>query len=71
MFHLFFYYSITQVKLKELDMDMDNLPDFLPRIRKMQLNDRAIMDKATRAYVSFVRSYSKHECNVLLRVKGT
>jgi len=58
-----------KVKLKELDMDMDNLPDFLPRIRKMQLNDRAIMDKATRAYVSFVRSYSKHECNVLLRVK--
>lgn len=51
-------------------MDMENLPDLLPRIRKMQLNDRAIMDKATRSFVSYIRSYSKHECNVLLRVKG-
>jgi len=59
-----------KVKLKEMDLELDNLPDLLPRIRKMQLNDRSIMDKATRAFVSNIHSYSKHECNVLLRVKG-
>ena len=58
------------MKLKELELDLGSLPDLLPRIRKMQLNDRAIMDKATRSFVSYIRSYSKHECNVLLRVKG-
>merc|ERR1719361_2227845 len=27
------------------------------------------MDRANKAYVSFVQSYAKHECNVILRVK--
>jgi len=46
------------------------LPSCLTRIRQLQLNDRALMDKAAKAFVSYVYSYSKHECNVLLRVKG-
>ena len=46
------------------------LKDYLEQIRQMQLSDRAIMDKATKAFVSYIRSYSKHECNVILRVKG-
>ena len=48
-----------------------DLADYLDRIRQMQLDDRALMDKAARAFVSYIHSYSKHECNVLLRVKGT
>ena len=47
-----------------------DLPDNLAEIRKMQQNDRALMDKATRAFVSYIHSYVKHECSVLLRVKG-
>ncbi len=47
------------------------LPDYLSSIREMQLSDRALMDKAARAFVSYIHSYSKHECNVLLRVKGS
>merc|ERR1719168_597427 len=27
------------------------------------------MDKAIRAFVSYVQSYAKHECNILLRIK--
>merc|ERR1719429_963456 len=27
------------------------------------------MDRANRAFVSYIQSYAKHECNVLLRVK--
>jgi ATP-dependent RNA helicase DDX55/SPB4 len=49
----------------------DDLPDNLTEIRRMQQNDRALMDKATRAFVSYIHSYVKHECSVLLRVKGT
>lgn len=58
-----------QVKLTHMELP-DDLPDNLTEIRKMQQNDRALMDKATRAFVSYIHSYVKHECSVLLRVKG-
>lgn len=42
---------------------------FLTRIRKTLLKDRAIHDQATKAFVSFVRAYSKHEASYIFRVK--
>ncbi|KAF4527133.1 hypothetical protein B566_EDAN007234 [Ephemera danica] len=44
-------------------------PNMLENIRNMLKSDRGIFDKANRAFVSFIRFYSKHECNLLLRVK--
>lgn len=52
-----------------MDLPSD-LPDNLDKIREMQRRDRALMDKANRAFVSYIHSYVKHECSVLLRVKG-
>ena len=46
------------------------VPDLLPQLRDWQRNDRSVMDKATRAFVSFVQAYSKHECKFILRLKG-
>ena len=31
---------------------------------------RALYEKGVRAFVSFVQSYSKHECGLLFQVKG-
>ncbi|KAF8191485.1 DEAD-domain-containing protein [Mycena galopus ATCC 62051] len=42
---------------------------FLERIRKTILTDRAIHDQAAKAFVSFVRAYSKHEASYIFRVK--
>jgi hypothetical protein len=44
--------------------------DTLPCVRSLQLQDRAVMDKAQRAFVSYIQAYAKHECNVILRLKG-
>lgn len=57
-----------KVKLSPMELP-DDLPDNLDEIRQMQLNDRSLMDRATRAFVSYIHSYVKHECSVLLRVK--
>lgn len=38
-------------------------------VKNCQLNDRAVFDKANRAFVSYIQSYCKHECNIILRVK--
>ncbi|RDB22497.1 ATP-dependent rRNA helicase SPB4 [Hypsizygus marmoreus] len=43
--------------------------DFLTRIRTTLLTDRAIHDQAAKAFVSFVRAYSKHEASYIFRVK--
>ena len=50
--------------------DQQRVPDLLPQLRDWQRNDRSVMDKATRAFVSFVQAYSKHECKFILRLKG-
>ncbi|KAF8655290.1 hypothetical protein AX16_003189 [Volvariella volvacea WC 439] len=42
---------------------------FLSRLRSFILSDRKFHDQATRAYVSFVRAYSKHEASYIFRIK--
>lgn len=46
------------------------LKNLTPQLRDWQRNDRSVYDKATRAFVSFIQSYSKHECKYILRLKG-
>ena len=48
-----------------------DIEEFVNRVRALQLKDRLMFDKANRAFVSYIQAYSKHECNLILRVKGT
>ncbi|KAI0957463.1 hypothetical protein AcW1_005846 [Taiwanofungus camphoratus] len=41
----------------------------LAEIRKKLLTDRGLHDKAAKAFVSFVRAYSKHEASYIFRIK--
>ncbi|XP_063971362.1 ATP-dependent RNA helicase DDX55-like [Lytechinus pictus] len=43
--------------------------DVLPKLRKLATKDRALFEKGTRAFVSFIQSYAKHECSLIFRVK--
>ncbi|KAF9453005.1 DEAD-domain-containing protein, partial [Macrolepiota fuliginosa MF-IS2] len=43
--------------------------DYLSRIRTKILTDRAFNDQAVKAFVSFVRAYSKHEASYIFRIK--
>lgn len=47
----------------------EEVPDLLDQTRTFLKSDRGLLDRANRAFVSFVQSYAKHECNVILRVK--
>merc|ERR1740137_393747 len=47
----------------------EETPDLLSETRKLLKSDRSIMDKGSRAFVSFIQSYAKHECYVILRIK--
>ena len=65
--------ALNAMELSEVVGGVDReqrVPDLLPQLRDWQRNDRSVMDKATRAFVSFVQAYSKHECKFILRLKG-
>ena len=44
-------------------------PDLVGEVRALLRADRSVMDRANRAFVSFVQSYAKHECSMILRVR--
>lgn len=55
----------------ELYEDADELEivDVLPKLGRLATKDRALYEKGTRAFVSFIQSYAKHECSLIFRVK--
>ncbi|KAK7595137.1 hypothetical protein V9T40_001570 [Parthenolecanium corni] len=55
--------------VKKPTLKSDNYEEIINSVRKLQLDDRIVYDKANRAFVSYIRAYSKYECNLILRVK--
>ncbi|KAI9470954.1 MAG: P-loop containing nucleoside triphosphate hydrolase protein [Benjaminiella poitrasii] len=54
----------TSVEVKD-----EGLSDFIEEIRTIVKTDRDIHDRALRAFVSWAKSYSKHEASYIFRVK--
>ncbi|XP_018565596.1 probable ATP-dependent RNA helicase DDX55 homolog [Anoplophora glabripennis] len=69
--YVHFIETNQRVKLNLLeDVATDEkIEELRDKIRNLLKTDRAIIEKATQAFVSHVRAYSKHECSLLLRVK--
>ena len=63
-----FIHINQKVKLQCMDKPKF-VPSLVSKVRKLQLKDRSLMDKANRAYVSFIRAYSKHDIKLILNVK--
>ncbi|PFH52747.1 hypothetical protein AMATHDRAFT_73879 [Amanita thiersii Skay4041] len=76
------FMAVRKIPLKEKpyikhstsDFDEDQMEDpcisvFYEQISKFLLTDRAIHDQSIKAFVSFVRAYSKHEASYIFRIK--
>ncbi|XP_059172002.1 ATP-dependent RNA helicase DDX55-like [Physella acuta] len=48
---------------------LDNVTEVCTRLQTFALNDRALYEKGLRAFVSYIQSYAKHECSMILRMK--
>lgn len=55
--------------VERIDEDM-TVTDFILKVKVMAKKDRNFFEKGMRAYVSFVQSYSKHECRYLMKIKN-
>ncbi|KAG1754064.1 DEAD-domain-containing protein [Suillus paluster] len=53
----------------DTDCEDDAVNTFTSKIRRTVMTDRALHDKAVKAFVSFVRAYSKHEASYIFRIK--
>lgn len=54
----------TSVQVKD-----EGLPEFITEVRSIVKTDRDINDRAIKAFVSWARSYSKHETSYIFRTK--
>uniref|UniRef100_A0A0V0GAM7 ATP-dependent RNA helicase n=1 Tax=Triatoma dimidiata TaxID=72491 RepID=A0A0V0GAM7_TRIDM len=67
------YINFIQRNQKVVLTEFQNLDFYNPATitetaRKLQLEDRATFDRANVAFVSFIRAYTKHDSNFILRV---
>lgn len=60
-----------KVELRKLDLQAtaETSRNCLETMRNLQQKDRLMFDKANRAFVSYIQSYNKHECSLILRLK--
>ncbi|KAK5938579.1 ATP-dependent rRNA helicase spb4 [Knufia obscura] len=52
----------------QIDLDTDRAAALTSQFRSIALEDRALYDKAQKAFVSWLRSYSKHQASSIFRV---
>jgi ATP-dependent RNA helicase DDX55/SPB4 len=52
------------------ELESQTVSTYLAIIRKYLLRDRTLHDMATKAFVSFIRAYSKHEASYIFRFKN-
>ncbi|KAI1311607.1 ATP-dependent rRNA helicase spb4 [Mortierella claussenii] len=58
--------TLGKIIREEPEDDAENA-EFLKGLKKIVMTDRDLHDKGTMAYVSFIRSYSKHEASFIFR----
>uniref|UniRef100_A0ACD5VM22 Uncharacterized protein n=1 Tax=Avena sativa TaxID=4498 RepID=A0ACD5VM22_AVESA len=63
------FLKLRGVPLMERECSTD-IVDIVPQIRAAASEDRNIMEKGLRAFVSFVRSYKEHHCSYIFNWKG-
>lgn len=68
--YIIYIQNTQKVPLEEMKLSTTNPKPVLNKMRKFQLQDRGVYDKAMRAFVSYFKSYSKYECKVILKSKN-
>ncbi|XP_043290105.1 probable ATP-dependent RNA helicase DDX55 homolog [Venturia canescens] len=59
----------VELEKLELTAEPETSLNCVKTMKMLQMQDRLVFDKANRALVSYIQSYQKHECNLILRLK--
>ncbi|XP_008323848.1 ATP-dependent RNA helicase DDX55 [Cynoglossus semilaevis] len=63
------FLSINQKCPLQRMSPISDVVDVLDKVKAMSVADRAMFERGTRAFVSFVQAYAKHECRLIFRIK--
>ena len=61
------YLKVKQVPVSEMKLHIEH-SELLERVKKMAIEDRDVMEKGQNAFVSFIRAYKEHQCNLIFRL---
>jgi len=59
--------SPTVSAVNNSTLNATTIPDVLPKLRKMVMSDRDLLEKGTKAFTSYVRAYKEHKCSFIFR----
>ncbi|KAL4169641.1 hypothetical protein KRP22_010559 [Phytophthora ramorum] len=63
------FLKIRKVPCEEMTLPLDTMEDVLPNVKSFILEDRDLLEKGTKAFMAFVRSYKEHQCQFIFRFK--
>ena len=50
-------------------LNLERCQDVAGRIKKLTETDRDLLDKSIRAFVTYIRAYTEHQCQYIFRLK--
>ncbi|ETV83912.1 hypothetical protein H257_04500 [Aphanomyces astaci] len=65
------FLNIRKVPLTEMQVPVstEEAEHVLDQVKALQLTDRDVLEKGTKAFISFVRSYKEHQCQFIFRFR--
>ena len=60
------YNQKVKLELLVLETEVQSITE---KVRQLSRNEREVYEKGLRAFVSFIQFYTKHECNLIFRLK--
>ncbi|RMX64111.1 hypothetical protein DD238_006004 [Peronospora effusa] len=63
------FLKIRKVPCEEMELPLDTIEDVLPRVKSLIMEDRDLLEKGTKGFMAFVRSYKEHQCQFIFRFK--
>ncbi|RLN59184.1 hypothetical protein BBJ29_003943 [Phytophthora kernoviae] len=63
------FLKIRKVPCEEMTLPLETMEDVLPKVKSFILGDRDLLEKGTKAFMAFVRSYKEHQCQFIFRFK--
>ncbi|GMF31715.1 unnamed protein product [Phytophthora fragariaefolia] len=63
------FLKIRKVPCEEMTLPLDTMEDVLPKVKSFIMEDRDLLEKGTKAFMAFVRSYKEHQCQFIFRFK--
>ena len=59
------FLSIRKIPIQE--MKFDEVPSILPALKELVMTDRDFLERGTRAFIAYMRSYKEHQCQYIFR----